>query len=85
MLLHHAFIRAARARPRKLFIADRSLGRRLTFRKALISVFALSRKLRIDAGSEESHLLGIMLLLGRYTGYRLSELARFKVLTGKQP
>lgn len=30
-------------------------------------------------------LLGVMLLLGRYTGYRLSELARFKVLAGKQP
>ncbi len=61
VLLHHAFIRSARARPRKLFIADRSLGRRLTFRKALISVLALSRRLSVDTASGESRLLGVML------------------------
>jgi len=61
VLLHHAFIRSARARPRKVFIADRSLRQRLTFRTALISVFALSRKFRTHPDSSESRLLGILL------------------------
>jgi len=61
MLLHDAFIRSAQSHPRKLFISDRSLGKRVTFRKALISVFALSRKLRLGRGSDESRCLGIML------------------------
>ncbi len=61
VLLHHAFIRSARVRPRKVFIADRSLGQRLTYGEALISVLALSRRLRIVPESGESRLLGIML------------------------
>ncbi len=61
MLLHHAFIRAARANPRKVFIADRSLGQRLTFGKALVSALALARRLRLEPGLSECERIGVML------------------------
>jgi len=79
MLLHEAFIHQARAHPGKLFIADRSLGRRLTFRKALVTAFALSRKLRAEP--DVNRHLGI--LLPNSTGAILAVIA--SLIAGRIP
>lgn len=57
MLLHEGFLRSATSRPGRLFIVDRTLGRRLTFRKSLVSALVLARRFRrYDPG-----MLGVML------------------------
>jgi acyl-[acyl-carrier-protein]-phospholipid O-acyltransferase/long-chain-fatty-acid--[acyl-carrier-protein] ligase len=57
MLLHERFIHSARSHPRKVFIVDRTLATRLTYRASLVAALVLARRLRAyDPG-----LLGIML------------------------
>ncbi len=46
MLLHHHFIHTAKQFEDKLAIADRTLGRRLTYKEALIGALILAKKLR---------------------------------------
>lgn len=57
MLLHHRFIETAKRFGNKLAIIDRTLGRRLTYSKALIGALILSEKFK----SYETGFLGIML------------------------
>ncbi len=61
MLLHEAFIHAARRRPRDTFIVDGVSGREMSFGRALLSALALSRRLRYDPASDRSRRLGVML------------------------
>ncbi len=57
MLLHHCFIRAAKKNGKNLFLVDRTLGRRVTYHRALIGALILARRFRrYDPG-----LLGIMI------------------------
>lgn len=56
-LLHHRFIRTAKAFGRKTFIVDRTLGRRLTYSRALVASLALARRFE----SYEPGFIGIML------------------------
>jgi len=43
MLLHHCFIRAAKKNGKNLFLVDRTLGRRVTYHRALIGALILAR------------------------------------------
>ncbi|MBS1198524.1 MAG: hypothetical protein H6R18_2309 [Proteobacteria bacterium] len=45
MLLHHQFVRTAKKYENNLAIADRSTGKRLTYKKALIGALILAKKL----------------------------------------
>lgn len=56
-LLHHRFVRTAKALGKKLFVVDRTLGRRVTYSRALIASLALARRFE----SCESGFIGIML------------------------
>jgi acyl-[acyl-carrier-protein]-phospholipid O-acyltransferase/long-chain-fatty-acid--[acyl-carrier-protein] ligase len=57
MLLHQAFVRSAKKYSGKLAIIDRTLGRRVTYGKALIGTLILARKF----GAYDPGFLGIML------------------------
>lgn len=57
MLLHHRFIQIAKRFGKKLFIIDRTTGRRVTYSRALIASLLLSRKFR----KHEEGFTGIML------------------------
>ena len=57
MLLHHRFVETAKRFGNKLAIIDRTLGRRVTYSKALIGSLILSEKFK----TYESGFLGIML------------------------
>ena len=47
MLLHHQFVRTAKKYENNLAIADRSTGKRLTYKKALIGALILAKKLDV--------------------------------------
>lgn len=57
MLLHHQFVRTAKQYEKKLAIIDRTLNRRVTYKRALIGSLILTKKFRKYA----SGFLGIML------------------------
>ncbi len=46
MLLHHRFVESAKKRGKKLFIIDRTTGRRLTYSKSLMAALILADKLK---------------------------------------
>ncbi len=56
-LLHHRFVRTAKAFGKKTFIVDRTLGRRLTYSRALVASLALARRFE----SYDGGFIGIML------------------------
>ena len=56
-LLHRRFIQTAKALGRKTFVVDKSLGRRLTYSRALVASLALARHFE----SYEPGFIGIML------------------------
>jgi acyl-[acyl-carrier-protein]-phospholipid O-acyltransferase/long-chain-fatty-acid--[acyl-carrier-protein] ligase len=56
-LLQHRFIRTAKTHPKKTFVVDRTLGRRLTYSRALIASLVLARRFE----PYEPGFIGIML------------------------
>jgi acyl-[acyl-carrier-protein]-phospholipid O-acyltransferase/long-chain-fatty-acid--[acyl-carrier-protein] ligase len=56
-LLHHRFVRTAKALGKKTFVVDRTLGRRLTYSRALIASLALAHGFE----SYDGGFIGIML------------------------
>ena len=57
MLLHQQFVRIAKTYEKKLAVIDRTLNRRITYKKALIGSLILQKKLQIY----EEGFIGIML------------------------
>ena len=56
-LLHHRFIRTAKSFAKKTFVVDRTLGRRVSYSRALVATIALARQFE----SYEGGFIGIML------------------------
>ncbi|PKL82914.1 MAG: bifunctional acyl-ACP--phospholipid O-acyltransferase/long-chain-fatty-acid--ACP ligase [Ignavibacteriae bacterium HGW-Ignavibacteriae-3] len=77
MLLHHEFVRSAKKFEKKLAVIDRTLGRRVTYKKALIGSLVLTNKFK----QYEEGFLGIM--LPNTVGTVLSVLAT--VMSGRIP
>ncbi|MDP3148484.1 MAG: AMP-binding protein [Ignavibacteria bacterium] len=57
MLLHHQFVRVAKKHEKKLAIIDKTLNRKLTYKKALIGALIMAKKFQ----KYEAGFLGIML------------------------
>ena len=56
-LLHHRFVRMAKTLGKKTFVVDRTLGRRVTYSRALVASLVLARRFE----SYERGFIGIML------------------------